>query len=819
VITCQNCKQPNNESEPFCRHCGTRLSPPGQQAAGAAWGGMTTGEDENVPAWVRMLREQHPPEYAQAQPGASPQQPVWTPPVQPGQDAGWGTSLQQAAAPSWGTPQQLNPSVPWQPDPVPSSNGNGNQPPAFSRSTVFEEPDWLRQAQAQASAGDFSQMNSAGAPPSYAASMPSAWNAPSSYDPSWGAATPFGGQPSAGAQEFRAHELVEDSSLPTWLRAQPDTPAQPTGDAFGPPPAQQWNPTPINPDQAWGGGAVAPAWGAMPQQPMVAPQQPSQAQPGFGQMPAVNLIDESALPEWLRGMQNGSGSSPAPQMDWGAPQQQGFAAAQPPAFGAPQPGYDAPAFGSPQQPQMGWGGNSMVPEQDASQLETNRWSSNAVAGHIPPDSGQFNVSDLIDPSIMQNLQQMGGQYGQQPPAGQVGWGSGQADGFSPQVSPSYGQPPAANGWGAPAQAGGMNNLYDDPNLPTFLRNPGSTPDGYYPESGYGMPQQGGYSQYPQQGYAQQGGFEQYAQQSYPQQGGYDQYGQQGYPQQGGYDQYGQQGYPPQQGGYDQYGQQGYPPQQGGYDQYGQQGYPPQQGGYDQYGQQGYPPQQGGYDQYGQQGYPPQQGGYDQYGQQGYPPQQGGYDQYGQQGYPPQQGGYDQYGQQGYPPQQGSYDQYGQQGYPQQGGYDQYGQQGYPPQQGGYDQYGQQGYPPQQGGYDQYGQQGYPQQGGYDQSGQQGYPQQGGYDQYGQQGYPPQQGGYDQYGQQGYPPQQGGYDQYGQQGYPQQGGYDQNGQQGYLPQQGGAPFGGYEGDPRYQDPRDGRVRRWYGTNPPDQNQGR
>jgi hypothetical protein len=620
VITCPQCGQQNENTLSFCRYCGTRLTAGG-------WNGPPTSEDDNAPAWLRALREQQhgdvfnlpaPPTPSTPQSYGDPNQ-GWNAPPSPGN--GW----QQAPnAPYSGQDQSGRGTPPpqpgqgWGPQPGYAPNGQGWGPqPGYapqSPASLFSEqnlPDWLQQGQAQMADGRASGTPSGGYGGGYAGDQ--TWNP--SYDQG---ATPFGGDGN-GDHSVRAREFVDEDALPLWLRAQIEQ-----GPAPSPAPAFGGQPMEENP-------GMAPLWQAPPTG-TVAPAGPAPFQQGQGngQMGAGELVDESALPEWLRSAPVPSAPQAPPQAQWpgmGAYDGAQAASGQPPMsdWGTP------PAWGQPQPTPGGWGPPAQGdPGQWGAANGPGAYGSNGA--EVAPGEPQFSASDLVDPNVLAWLQN----HGPQPPA----WGQ-------PQPAPGAWnqQPPAGNGY-----AGAYNPGYGTDN-PTpwsgYDAGMGYTPQPEnYGQQMYGYPPQQGYDP----AYGQQGGYppQQYPPQGYPPQQGYDPaYGQQGgYPAQ-------QPGYPPQQG-YDQgYGQQGGYPQQ----------YPPQQGypqqGYDQgYGQQGGYPQQ----------YPPQQGypqpGYDQgYGQQGgYPPQQGYDPAYGQQGgYPSQQPGY--------PPQQGYDPAYGQPGYGQQG-YDQ-----------------------------------------------------------------------------------------------------------------------------------------------------
>ena len=589
VITCPQCNQQNESTQSFCRFCGTRIAPATPPAnayapqGAAGWsGGPPTAEDDNAPGWLRSLRDQQhgdvfnipaPPTPSTPQgPGYGDPSQGWNAPQQQG--SGWQQpppAGQYGAPPSgWGPPAQ-------------------EQQPTFSRNAVFNEqnfPEWLQQGQVEMTEG-----RTAGPPTGgeYGAPGEQQWNG-GNYDvaAAWGQMPAAFGVPGSGDHSMRAREFVEEDALPQWLRVQIEQGGTPPP-AFGTPNgANQQSASPVwQPPSAPMGNPAMP----MPEAVGAGAYQQGQGQ-GNSQFSAMDLVDESALPEWLRSIPVQPAPQVAPQAQW-----PGIAMGNPgqPTDGAPMNEWGAPApqaWGQQPSAPAAWGTPS---GQDIGMVETGRWPANGNGGRGNDGSDmmagepQFSASDLIDPNLLAWLKNQG----PQPPA----WGQ------QPIAPPAWGTPAPANGYGAAPMA-------DNP-----------TPWSAY-DAGMGYPQQPQYDQ----GYGQQG----YPQQGYPQQQPqYDQgYGQQGYPQQ--QPGYGQQGYPQQQPQYDQ-----------GYGQQGQQGYAPQQPQYDQ-----------GYGQQGQQGYAPQQPQYDQgngqQGQQSYPQQQPQYDQgYGQQGYPQQQPQYDQgYGQQG-----------------------------------------------------------------------------------------------------------------------------------------------------------------------------
>ncbi len=619
MITCPNCGQQNENTQAFCRYCGNRLAisgAGGYAPQGAPNYGPPTSEDDNAPAWLRALREQRqnevfgaPPSYGGAQPpqgqnwnGAGNggwQQPPSAPQPAPNsqyggyQDQGWNGGAEPQAG--WGNPQGYpqqgygQPAVP-QGQPAWGSPQGGSGFPH----DVFNEqnfPDWLQQGQAQ--------MNAGGAPPpmtgDYGANATGQqWNG--GFDPAaaWGQPSAFGGD-GAGDHTMRAREFVEDDALPLWLRAQPESQAPPPTPAYGGYNGSNTPSAPVWQNAPGPQGAPAPTPDLVGAVPMAA----------NGQFNASDLVDESALPDWLRSNQpSAPQSAPASQPQWAG---NGMFSATPSA----PPAQPMDAWG---QAQQGWGqqaqaapawGQANGAGQNIDQIETGRWPAGGQPGinGAPPAEPQFSASDLIDPNLLAWLTNQGPQppaYGPQPAApawGQQGYGQPGYDGAGYTPQPDSPWSAYDGGWGYTPQPQdyGQQGWGQQPG---WGPQPGFDPNQYAQQQGWGPPPAYDQGQYGQQGYGQPG-YDQ--QQGWGPQPGYDQgqYGQQqGWGPQPGYDQgqYGQQqGWGPQPG-YDQgqYGQQQGWGQQPGYGngQYGQPGY--DQG---QYGQPGY--DQG---QYSQQGY-------------------------------------------------------------------------------------------------------------------------------------------------------------------------------------------------------------------------
>lgn len=441
---------------------------------------------------------------------------------------------------------------------------------------------------------------------------PSSWaQQQGGYDPAaWGAPQ----QPIAPAvqQNMRARDFIDETALPEWLRSYPDMSQQPP--AGGSPAPGQWgapqptpnshwsmpqqnppspwslpqpqdnpgwgNPQPL-PDQGWGPPQQAnpmsgnPAWGA-PQQPAGWGMQQPPAAEIPGTLNAAQLIDESALPSWLRNndlgnpQQHPSGAySPTPQMQGN--------------------GWNMPQNNAPPSP---W---QMGQYNDPAIMDTSRIPNSTLPPTNPAAESEqrFSASDLIDPGLMaqfQDASHQNPQWNQSPAPQQFGWGA------PPQPASQWGNPlPYPQQQQYPQygdqQGYGQDNAAGYPQQPGY-GPPMNQPQGYPPQQ-YGQQEfaQPYDQQYNQQGYGVPAA-DPYATPQYPPQMGFDPSGyplqQQEYGVQ--YDPYGQQAQYGVQ--YDPYGQQAqYGAQQPGNEYYQQQpAYDPNAQRPAQYPQQGYAPE-------------------------------------------------------------------------------------------------------------------------------------------------------------------------------------------------------------------------------------
>jgi hypothetical protein len=240
------------------------------------------------------------------------------------------------------------------------------------------------------------------------------------------------------ASGMRGNSLIDDAALPSWLRNQPDTPAA------APAPAMPPSSTPAAPSIAnWIGGSAAndamPAWLGQaysdarvpplqpPQAPAAMPQAPNAPWPPNGMAPngmapngmapngmapngmaplpgtlsANSLMDESALPEWLRA-QGPAGAGAGPM------------SAAPPPYGGPQ------ALGASHAGTLADMHTAHMPQPGRPEPQPPQALPPATAYPNEPAPQRFSASDLIDPDLLPGFLQAGGPgapAGGQPPFG------------------------------------------------------------------------------------------------------------------------------------------------------------------------------------------------------------------------------------------------------------------------------------------------------------------------------------------------------------------------------------------------------------------
>lgn len=254
----------------------------------------------------------------------------------------------------------------------------------------------------------------------------------------------------SGANGLAARSLIDETSLPQWLRAQPVA-AQPVAQPYGVPaaPAAPWGapatadePLPTWLNQVYMDANVPRVEPARAQSDLLSPRQASGPLPGYGaegRLPASAFVDESALPEWLKS--------------------QGGIPAQPAGF-APQ-ALDA-NYGQPAQAQQPRAFDAYTPGSGAS-------------GRLGVDAQEkFSVSDLIDPEALPSW--VGGQN-----TGSVGaWPSGQSPAPSAPSASSRVAPTTTGSY--EAAAGESGGSWDEPNLPSWMRDLGGDGAGSQDES-------------------------------------------------------------------------------------------------------------------------------------------------------------------------------------------------------------------------------------------------------------------------------------------------------------------------------------------------
>ncbi|HEX9057658.1 MAG TPA: hypothetical protein VF818_09010 [Ktedonobacterales bacterium] len=421
--------------------------------------------EDALPDWMRDAANPPSPAPMAVQ---QPRTPPAPPPPQP--QAAWG--MPQPAAPSaW-----EQPSAQWQPAPAGSNLG---APPQTAASALFDDsalPEWLREA----AAGQPAPSPAPWGQPAPSAFMPS--NQPvspfvpsgQSYQPiaPAGGAMPaqslldtsalpqwLGGpgsdrmaaapEATLGGEGLRVNTLVDERSLPLWLRQEPSTPSvQPPA----PGTVTQWLAAPVTdePLPTWLNQVYASAqvpripnpepiavpWGAS--NPGASPA------PALGSVPVAQLVDETVLPDWLRAQAD----PPQPPS---------------PSAYAPPPAPVGPSYGIGAAATFGAGIGGPLPAASGS-----AWDAGAgMAGSaLAPDTGSrgasaFSASDLIDPEMLPKWVA----NEQQPAQQQVfsstsGWTSKQ-----PAYDPSdTGLSIGNGGW-----SGGDNVAYaDESNLPPWL---------------------------------------------------------------------------------------------------------------------------------------------------------------------------------------------------------------------------------------------------------------------------------------------------------------------------------------------------------------
>jgi hypothetical protein len=269
--------------------------------------------------------------------------------------------------------------------------------------------------------------------------------------PTWLGGTGNSGQPAQPAtplsgEGLQVSSLVDERALPIWLRQEPEAPPAQTPQ---PGSVSRWLSAPVTEEtmppvlnQVYGAAQIArtptpPAppgyWGAAA--PPAAPPLP-------GAVPSAQLVDDSALPQWLRAQAD----SPA---------------ASPPVGPSAAPGYQPPAaygVGSSGAGATAWGGYSphsaMEPQAQ-------------VPAPSSAPAGSFAASDLIEPSAMPAWVQQGGAPPQPSFSSATGW-TGQHVAAGPVGVTGVHQGVAMNpGWDAAA----MSAPADGASLPSWLQAP------------------------------------------------------------------------------------------------------------------------------------------------------------------------------------------------------------------------------------------------------------------------------------------------------------------------------------------------------------
>lgn len=461
---------------------------------GVGFSARSLMNDDALPQWLREAgagagggAEQAPPQQGYPAPGygapgagmggiggapwgqQAGQQGAWygQPPAQNGAAQ---RLFDESNLPEWliqpganGSPPQRYDAYPTARQPAPYGGYGGQQPPAPNGYNGYNPP-------AASPSNAFPGIEQAGAyPPAPSGALSGNSLIDGGALPGWmrGDPTPARGDPAAAYRDaggMRGSSLIDGNALPAWLRNQPDAgagspqpipPAPPQPQPSAGPSIANWIGASAanDPMPSWLGQAYSDA--RVP--PLQAPPQPpaqgmmggagwppnaafpngAGAAPSPGTLNANALMDESALPEWLRAQ----GQAPA-GAGWGAPPSQ----MAPPHSGTladmhtvrmPHQGYQAP-------PDPARGGFADEPEPQ-----------------------HFSASDLIDPDLLPGL------LGAAPPARAP---------FGAPAGNNGARSRAAEDWAGydvdadqPRGPAGRGAPIPDDELPDWLQEPGPIP--------------------------------------------------------------------------------------------------------------------------------------------------------------------------------------------------------------------------------------------------------------------------------------------------------------------------------------------------------
>lgn len=223
----------------------------------------------------------------------------------------------------------------------PVANGSGGQP--FTMAELVDEnamPNWMHQDQSrliEAGASDaFPVLPPTSSPGESSETFPgSGLEASSLIDkqslPAWMSGTQEGVQPKAG-QNVSANSLVQPEALPAWMKnlaqeVRPQASTQPAEGQYGLPASTSFPTQPVVEQYGLPAPLTPPPTGAahMPLTPPL--PTPSYSDPaamstqGFS---AQELVDQQALPDWMKGAQGGGQQTPGRSVPTGT----GFAAGE-----------------------------------------------------------------------------------------------------------------------------------------------------------------------------------------------------------------------------------------------------------------------------------------------------------------------------------------------------------------------------------------------------------------------------------------------------------------------------------------------------------
>jgi len=443
-------------------------APDGGAGASPAQGSLAVGSlmsEDALPEWLRAAGEPQGPSAAnagQAPWGPPPYSPSPYPPAAGGlpATAGWGPSANSGGAGAW---PPAGPTAPaGQYGSAYSPPAGGAQPP-MGAAALFNDsalPDWLlaasagfapepqpplRQPDAFGGQGMAAAQPGYGIRPSERFASPPAGQSPEGglsahalFDaealPTWlgGSATeqpPAAPPAPLGGNGLQMSSLVDERSLPFWLRQEPETPAT-EAPAVGS--VSRWlagpvtdEPLPAWLNQVYDAAQVPRVNLTPPVAPYAAGNDAPSAPPLPGGTSGAQLVDDSALPDWLRAQAGPmpisdarAGVSPAGPM--AEPWQQDRSSSNAPfsgGWGSHDSALDAPNAG------LGSFGPQGSADWGRSMARPPAFGAAQPSGESAPAAGvnAFSASDLIDPGALPSWAQQGAPPPQAEFSSSHGW--------------------------------------------------------------------------------------------------------------------------------------------------------------------------------------------------------------------------------------------------------------------------------------------------------------------------------------------------------------------------------------------------------------